>query len=93
MDLRYFLKCDVVNSTFAKKWMEDFESFHEEINTTNPTYMGDFTRSLSLVLDTFYSNLNSVSVSSRTGEGMDEVSFWFLNELLISTLFLGFGDH
>jgi len=68
-----FNKCDVVNPAFAKKWMEDFESFHDDIQRTTPTYMGDFTRSLSLVLDTFYSNLNSVTVSSRTGEGMEEV--------------------
>jgi hypothetical protein len=61
--------------------MEDFESFHEEINKTNPTYMGDFTRSLSLVLDTFYSNLKSVTVSSRTGEGMDDVSLLMANLL------------
>jgi hypothetical protein len=53
--------------------MKDFETFHEDIHKTNPTYMGDFTRSLSLVLDTFYSNLNSVSVSAKTGEGMDSV--------------------
>lgn len=53
--------------------MEDFESFHEDIHSINPTYMGDFTRSLSLVLDSFYANLNSVSVSSKTGEGMEEV--------------------
>jgi hypothetical protein len=53
--------------------MEDFETFDDDINRTNHTYMGDFTRSLSLVLDSFYSNLNSVTVSARTGEGMEEV--------------------
>ncbi|CAD5212302.1 unnamed protein product [Bursaphelenchus xylophilus] len=68
-----FNKADVVKPDFAKKWMTDFESLHEDIHKANPTYMGDFTRSLSLVLDTFYSNLNTATVSSMTGEGMEEV--------------------
>ncbi|KAI6241400.1 GPN-loop GTPase [Aphelenchoides fujianensis] len=67
------LQCDVVNPSFAKKWMTDFEAFHEDVHEHNPTYMGDFTRSLSLVLDSFYANLKHVSVSSRTGQGMDDV--------------------
>jgi hypothetical protein len=37
------------------------------------SYANDLTRSLSLVLDTFYENLNWVAVSSRTGEGFDKV--------------------
>lgn len=63
-----------MNPDFARKWMTDFESFHEEIHKANPTYMGDLTRSLSLVLDSFYSELHTVGVSSLTGQGMDEVS-------------------
>ncbi|KAI6178612.1 GPN-loop GTPase [Aphelenchoides besseyi] len=68
-----FNKSDVINPQFAKKWMTDFEAFHEDVQETNNTYMGDFTRSLSLVLDSFYANLKNVTVSSRTGEGMEEV--------------------
>jgi translation initiation factor IF-2 len=32
-------------------------------------------RSLSLVLDEFYKNINTVGVSSLTGEGMEELFF------------------
>ena len=59
---------------FAQKWMKDFEAFDDALaDETKATYMTDLTRSLSLVLDSFYENLSSVCVSSRTGEGMDEV--------------------
>ncbi|CAD5207779.1 unnamed protein product [Bursaphelenchus okinawaensis] len=68
-----FNKADIIHPDFAKKWMTDFEALHDDIHKNNPTYMGDFTRSLSLVLDTFYSNLNTATVSSLTGEGMEEV--------------------
>lgn len=37
------------------------------------TYMSNLVRSLSLVLDEFYCNLNCVGVSSISGEGFDEL--------------------
>jgi hypothetical protein len=47
--------------------------FEQALDEVKSSYMNDLTRSLSLVLDSFYENLNSVAVSSRTGEGFDEV--------------------
>jgi hypothetical protein len=69
-----FNKADIVQPTFAQKWMKDFEAFDDSLaNEAKATYMTDLTRSLSLVLDSFYENLHSVAVSCRTGEGIDEV--------------------
>lgn len=53
--------------------MGDFELFQKALDQNKSSYMNDLTRSLSLVLDTFYENLNNVSVSSKTGEGFDKV--------------------
>ena len=64
---------DVIDPKFAIKWMSDFESFQDDVSRLNPSFMGDFTRSLSLVLDQFYEGLRSVSVSARTGDGMEDV--------------------
>uniref|UniRef100_A0A914C3P0 GPN-loop GTPase n=1 Tax=Acrobeloides nanus TaxID=290746 RepID=A0A914C3P0_9BILA len=74
--LPFFLvlnKADIVKPTFITKWMNDFEEFQEALDETQGTYMNDLTRSLSLVLDSFYEGLNSVMVSSTTGEGIEQV--------------------
>ncbi|PAV89625.1 hypothetical protein WR25_16670 [Diploscapter pachys] len=68
-----FNKADIVRPTFAQKWMTDFEKFDEALEESRSSYMNNFSRSLSLVLDEFYTNLKTVCVSSATGEGMQEV--------------------
>ncbi|VDM95106.1 unnamed protein product [Thelazia callipaeda] len=65
-------KTDIVNPTFAKKWMSDFESFQEALDQNSSSFRDDLTRSLSLVLDRFYQEIPTVSVSSLTGEGIDD---------------------
>uniref|UniRef100_A0A0N5BW29 GPN-loop GTPase n=1 Tax=Strongyloides papillosus TaxID=174720 RepID=A0A0N5BW29_STREA len=68
-----FNKADIVKPTYALEWMKDFESFHSSLEEGKGSYMTDLTRSLSLVLDSFYENINAVCVSSKTGEGMEKV--------------------
>lgn len=82
-----FNKNDVVPHDFAIEWMKDYDTFQEaldesmESNTNNSSTMsstgfyGSLTRSLSLVLDEFYSNFtHCCGVSAVTGDGMD--GFW-----------------
>jgi GPN-loop GTPase len=71
-----FNKTDVVSHQFCLEWMRDHEAFQEALdNMENAGFYGSLTRSLSLVLDEFYSNFaNAVGVSAVTGDGIDE--FW-----------------
>jgi len=71
-----FNKTDVVTHEFAKEWMTDYETFQEALDehSSDMGYYGSLTRSLSLVLDEFYSTLHHVGVSAATGDGIDE--FW-----------------
>ncbi|KAE9351328.1 hypothetical protein PF008_g6014 [Phytophthora fragariae] len=68
-----FNKIDVLRHDFATEWMTDFEAFQTALDDVqDDSYMGNLSRSLSLVLEEFYNNLTSVGVSAATGEGMPE---------------------
>jgi hypothetical protein len=72
-----FNKTDVVSHEFCMEWMRDHEAFQSALDeqASSAGFYGSLTRSLSLVLDEFYSNFaNAVGVSAVTGQGMDE--FW-----------------
>ena len=74
-----FNKCDVAGAEVCMEWMDDYEKFQEAMDNFMASSNGDgyyasLTRSLSLVLDEFYTNLKRVGVSAVTGFGID--TFW-----------------
>lgn len=73
-----FNKTDVVPHDFCVDWMTNYESFQEALDeyadTSESGYYGSLTRSLSLMLDEFYSTLTHVGVSAATGDGVED--FW-----------------
>jgi len=72
-----FNKTDVVSHDFCLEWMRDYEAFQQALDDVSDAagFYGSLTRSLSLVLDEFYSNFaNACGVSAVTGDGIDD--FW-----------------
>jgi len=66
-----FNKSDIGNAEKVLGWLKNFDKMIEEIDK-DKSYLASLSRSLTLVLDEFYVNLNTVAVSSHTGAGFDD---------------------
>eukprot|EP00051_Salpingoeca_urceolata_P006241 m.82786 g.82786 ORF g.82786 m.82786 type:complete len:366 (+) comp14743_c0_seq2:186-1283(+) len=67
-----FNKVDVVSHEFAAEWMTDYEAFQDAVEQQT-TYVSSLAKSMSLVLEEFYSTLTAVGVSAHTGAGIDDL--------------------
>ena len=64
--LLVFNKVDVARHDFALEWLRDFEAFGAALDGES-SYAASLSRSMSLVLDSFYQNMRAVGVSAVTG--------------------------
>ena len=67
-----FNKADLAKDSKVTEWMDDYESLQNELKKKDD-YMRTFSSSLSLLLNEFYKTIKFVKVSSKTGEGFDEL--------------------
>ena len=67
-----FNKSDLAKDSKVTEWMDDYESLQNELKKKDD-YMSTFSSSLSLLLNEFYKTIKFVKVSSKTGEGFDEL--------------------
>jgi ribosome biogenesis GTPase A len=66
-----FNKIDVLDHSFAEKWMKDFDEFDAALGQVD-TYLSSLSRSMSLVLEEFYAQILSIGVSALTQKGFDQ---------------------
>lgn len=67
-----FNKIDILDHNFALKWMTDFEAFDQSLSKVD-SYLSSLSRSLSLVLEEFYKNIDACGVSAQNGKGFDSL--------------------
>ena len=67
-----FNKADIAKDSKVIEWMDDYESLQTALKKKDD-YMSTFSSSLSLLLNEFYKTIKFVKVSSKTGEGFDDL--------------------
>jgi hypothetical protein len=67
-----FNKNDVLDHSFALEWMQDFDQLDQNLSKVD-TYLSSLSRSLSLVLEEFYRNVEACGLSARTGKGFEHL--------------------
>jgi len=67
-----FNKTDILDHTFASKWMTDFQAFDDAL-AKQDNYLATLSRSMSLVLDEFYQQVPHLGVSAAVGKGFDQL--------------------
>ncbi|ESS30626.1 putative ATP binding protein, partial [Toxoplasma gondii VEG] len=67
-----FNKVDVANHRLCQEWMVNYDAFQEAL-LTDESYLASLSRSSALMLVEFYRVIQTVGVSSITGEGMADV--------------------
>ncbi|ROT64166.1 putative GPN-loop GTPase 1-like [Penaeus vannamei] len=60
-------KIDIISCKYALDWLHDFDEFQDAL-AAESNYASNLTRSLSLALEEFYSNIKACGVSAFTGE-------------------------
>lgn len=70
-------KTDLQSSEDILEWLQDYYAFQEALQAKHhDSYMASMMQSMGLVLEEFYANIKAVSVSSFSGDGLDD--FWTL---------------
>ncbi|XP_022231661.2 GPN-loop GTPase 1 [Drosophila obscura] len=65
-------KIDLKDCSFVQEWMTDFEVYQDALEQEQ-SFVNNLTRTMSLTLDTFYENLVTCGVSSKTGVGFAQL--------------------
>jgi len=64
-------KIDLEDHKFALGWMKNFEQFLDALETEK-SYVSNLSRSMALMLDSFYSQITAVGVSATENKGFDK---------------------
>ncbi|PFH34849.1 putative ATP binding protein [Besnoitia besnoiti] len=67
-----FNKTDVAHHAVCQEWMTDYDAFQEAL-LTDDSYLASLSRSSALMLVEFYRVIQTVGVSSTTGQGMSDM--------------------
>jgi len=67
-----FNKIDILDHSYALKWMKDYEAFEASL-AKEESYLSALSRSMCLVLEEFYKQVEACGVSATTGKGFGDL--------------------